>query len=194
MSRSPVESPTDPQTHPTSSTPPIPRSAPRPLPFEAIADRTPLAPERAGFVVDLRRCIGCHACSIACKTAHEVPLGEFPLRVRWLPRPDGGGYAFVPVFSESLCHDDAESLAAGLEPACVRACPTDALAFGDLADGAAPFARAAAASDLRALEAPRARDLKQDVLYRGLPDWLGPKLNQGAALDPNDEDPIYEQR
>ena len=173
------------------------RSAARPRPFDPIADREALEPERAGFAVDLRRCIGCHACSVACKTAHDVPLGQFPLRVRWLPRPDADTYAFLPVFSETLCHDDAESLAAGLEPACVRACPTDALAFGDLADPSSSVARTAASADTRRLselEAPDAEDLKRDVHYRGLPDWMGEKLNRGAALDPRDEDPIYEQR
>jgi Fe-S-cluster-containing dehydrogenase component len=173
------------------------RSAARPRPFESIRDRKALEPERPGFVVDLRRCIGCHACSVACKTAHEVPLGEFPLRVRWLPRPDADTYAFLPVFSETLCHDDAESLEAGLEPACVRACPTDALAFGDLEDASSSVARAVASGETRRLEelaAPNATDLKQDVFYRALPDWIGGKLNRGAALDPRDEDPIYEQR
>ena len=150
-----------------------------------------------GFVIDNTACIGCHACSVACKTAHDVPLGEFPLRVRWLPRPDADTYAFLPVFSETRCHDAAESLAAGLEPACVRACPTDALAFGDLADPASALARAAASGSTRRLEeldAPDATDLKRDVFYRALPDWVGEKLNQGAGLDPRDEDPIYEQR
>ena len=27
------------------------------------------------FLIDNRRCIGCHACSVACKTEHEVPVG-----------------------------------------------------------------------------------------------------------------------
>jgi Fe-S-cluster-containing dehydrogenase component len=169
-------------------------STSRPLPFEAIADRRPLEPERPGLLVDLPRCIGCHACSVACKTAHDIPLGEFPLRVRWLPRPDGRTYAFVPVFSEALCHDDAESTSAGLDPACVRACPTDALAFGDLADENTRVSRAARSDRSRRLEAPEAKDLKQDVVYLELEDWVSGKMNRGAELDPRDEDPIYEQR
>jgi len=160
---------------------------PRPLPYEDLTRRDAISPEAPAFLVDLHRCIGCHACSVACKTAHDVPLGVFPLRVRWLPRPEGDGYAFVPVFSESLCGNDEESTSAGLDPACVRACPTDALRFGE---------REAikVVSDANPLTAPDADDLKRHVQYRGLPDWVGEKLNRGAALDPRDEDPIYEQR
>ena len=179
--------------------------AKRPFPSERIADRIAIEPERAGFVVDLRRCIGCHACSVACKTAHEIPLGEFPMRVRWLPRPvaeksastpggnRSGTYGFLPVFSESLCHDDSESTQVGLDPACVRACPTDALLFGDLADPASTVYLAEETHPTRLLEAPEAADLKENVRYIGLESWMGPKINLGAALDPRDEDPIYEQ-
>ncbi len=28
-----------------------------------------------GFVIDNRRCIGCHACTVACKSEHQVPIG-----------------------------------------------------------------------------------------------------------------------
>ncbi|NIP43380.1 MAG: hypothetical protein GWN00_24580, partial [Aliifodinibius sp.] len=30
-----------------------------------------------GFVIDNRKCIGCHACSTACKSENEVPLGVY---------------------------------------------------------------------------------------------------------------------
>ncbi len=32
---------------------------------------------RWAFVVDLRRCYGCHACTVACKAEFNVPLGAF---------------------------------------------------------------------------------------------------------------------
>ncbi len=164
----------------------------RPGPNEDLSGRAARAPGDDLFVVDLRRCIGCHACSVACKTAHDVPLGEFRLRVRWLPRPEGGTWAFVPVFSERLCTGDPESLAAGLDPACVRACPTEAIVYGerDRVDLVSLLDR----HETKALEAPEADDLKRNVTYIGLAGFEGAELHRGAALDPRDPDPIYEQR
>ena len=30
---------------------------------------------RIGFAIDNRACIGCHACTVACKSEHDVPIG-----------------------------------------------------------------------------------------------------------------------
>ncbi len=72
---------------------------------------------RYGMVIDLRRCFGCHACSIACKAEQDVPLGFFK---SWVMVSENGRYPkatrnFLPV----LCnHCD--------DPPCVEACPTQA--------------------------------------------------------------------
>jgi len=69
------------------------------------------------MVIDLRRCFGCHACSIACKAEQDVPLGFFK---SWVMVSEKGRYPnvkrnLVPV----LCnHCD--------RPPCVEACPTRA--------------------------------------------------------------------
>ena len=34
---------------------------------------------RYGFAIDNGACIGCHACTVACKSEHDVPLGVHPL-------------------------------------------------------------------------------------------------------------------
>ena len=33
--------------------------------------------KRLGWFVDTRRCIGCHACEVSCKSENDVPLGNF---------------------------------------------------------------------------------------------------------------------
>ena len=33
------------------------------------------------MALDVERCIGCHACSVACKVENTVPLGRFRTKV-----------------------------------------------------------------------------------------------------------------
>jgi Fe-S-cluster-containing dehydrogenase component/formate-dependent nitrite reductase membrane component NrfD len=73
---------------------------------------------RYGFVIDQRKCIGCHACTVACKEENQVPLGAFRTWVKYVERghyPDTRRY-----FSVLRCNhcDDAP---------CVSICPTVAL-------------------------------------------------------------------
>ena len=41
-----------------------------------------------GFVIDHRRCIGCHACTVACKSENEVPLGAYRTWVKYIEQGD----------------------------------------------------------------------------------------------------------
>ncbi len=66
-----------------------------------------------GMLVDLRRCIGCQACTVACKAENGVPLGVFRRRVRTLMTgayPDVTRH-FIPI-SCYHCED----------PKCLAAC------------------------------------------------------------------------
>ena len=37
-----------------------------------------------GFVIDNRTCIGCHACTVACKSEHDVPIGVNRTHVKYV--------------------------------------------------------------------------------------------------------------
>lgn len=88
-----------------------------PIPWEKKKKSTrSLDKKRAGIVVDLRRCIGCHACSVACKTEHDVPLGSFRTRVRYLEKPETPTLSFLPMLCMH-CQDAP----------CLDACPTEAI-------------------------------------------------------------------
>ncbi|MCL4555174.1 MAG: 4Fe-4S dicluster domain-containing protein [Actinobacteria bacterium] len=165
-----------------------------------------------GMTIDLKRCIGCQSCTMACKTHNGTPAGIFFRRVvekefgtypnvrrTYTPvncmhcddapcvancpagvfskRDDGiveydagkcygarvcrmvcpynavsfiekiepyDGEAFIPpekywyekyeAGTAVKCTFCADRLADGLKPACVKTCPTEAMAFGDLED------------------------------------------------------------
>ena len=146
---------------------------------------------RYGFVIDNRKCIGCHACSVACKSENQVPLGVFRTWVRCVDkgqfpntrrhfqvtrcnqcdnppcvaicpvaamykRSDGivdfdssrcigckacmqaCPYDAIYVDPErgtaAKCHFCAHRVTAGMQPACVVACPEQAIIAGDLDD------------------------------------------------------------
>ena len=38
---------------------------------------------RWGMVMDVRRCIGCHSCTVSCKTENQVPLGVWRTHMRY---------------------------------------------------------------------------------------------------------------
>jgi tetrathionate reductase subunit B len=72
---------------------------------------------RLAMVIDLRRCIGCSSCSVACKQEFEVPEGVFR---SWVKIVEKGSYPNVrKVALPRLCnHCDS--------PACVAVCPVQA--------------------------------------------------------------------
>lgn len=41
---------------------------------------------RYGFAIDNRACIGCHACTVACKSEHQVPLGVNRTWVKYIEK------------------------------------------------------------------------------------------------------------
>ncbi len=72
---------------------------------------------RYGMVVDLKRCVGCNACAVACKSEHNTPNGILLTSVleREMGRFPHVNRVFVPV----LCnHCEAAR--------CVEVCPTGA--------------------------------------------------------------------
>ena len=83
---------------------------------------------RYGFVIDHNRCIGCHACTVACKEEHNVPVGVFRTWVKYIEK---GQFPHTSRhFGVMRCNhcDDAP---------CVEICPTRALFRRD--DGIVDF-------------------------------------------------------
>jgi len=71
-----------------------------------------------GFVIDNRKCIGCHACTVACKSEHDVPIG---VNRTWVKQVEKGIYPDTQrLFSVMRCNHCTEA-------PCVSICPVEAL-------------------------------------------------------------------
>ena len=81
-----------------------------------------------GFVIDNRKCIGCHACTVACKSEHDVPIG---VNRTWVKYIEKGSFPNTRrTFTVLRCNhcEDAP---------CVKICPVGALF--NRADGIVDF-------------------------------------------------------
>ena len=86
-----------------------------------------------GFYVDMTSCIGCRTCQVACKSAHNLPVGTNYRVVRSFCT--GSGFAprsYNVSISLAGCDACADLRELGEQPACVAACPMRALEFGDI--------------------------------------------------------------
>ena len=73
---------------------------------------------RYGFIIDNRKCIGCHACTVACKSEHNVPLG---VNRTWVKQVEKGTFPNTKrMFSVMRCNHCTAA-------PCVSICPTQAL-------------------------------------------------------------------
>jgi Fe-S-cluster-containing dehydrogenase component/formate-dependent nitrite reductase membrane component NrfD len=71
-----------------------------------------------GFLIDHRRCIGCHACTVACKAENEVPVGSFRT---WVQYAEKGKFpAIRRHFAVLRCNHCTSA-------PCVTICPVNAL-------------------------------------------------------------------
>lgn len=71
-----------------------------------------------GFLIDHRKCIGCHACTVACKSENDVPLGNFRTWVKYTEK--GTFPAIKRHFSVLRCNHCTKA-------PCVTICPVSAL-------------------------------------------------------------------
>lgn len=73
---------------------------------------------RYGFVIDHHSCIGCHACTVACKSENQVPVGDFRT---WVKYTEIGSFpAIRRHFAVLRCNHCSNA-------PCVKICPVNAL-------------------------------------------------------------------
>lgn len=73
--------------------------------------------KRYVMLIDLRKCIGCNTCAVACKSENNVPLGVWR---SWVKRIEKGRYPDVREFFLPIVCNNCEN------PICVTVCPVRA--------------------------------------------------------------------
>jgi len=77
---------------------------------------------KLGFLLDSDNCIGCHACTVACKSEHDVPLG---VNRTWVKYIETGTFPDVArKFNVMRCNQCEDA-------PCMAICPTSALFRAD---------------------------------------------------------------
>ena len=132
------------------------------------------------IITDLNRCVGCLACTVACKVVNKVPVGDFKVKtMRVGPNPIAGGSGhfpdvemyFLPMHCQlcmsacpygvryldpdtntvDKCDLCTSRVEEGLLPHCVTQCAARARFFGDLDEGVGNFEGPAAPKDPKAV-------------------------------------------
>jgi len=73
--------------------------------------------KRLAMLFDLRKCIGCNACAVACKSENNVPLGVWR---NWVKKIEKGNYPYAKEFYLPIVCNNCD------KPICVTVCPVNA--------------------------------------------------------------------
>ncbi len=86
----------------------------------ALVDATPaVGNKRYGMVIDLRKCIGCQACTVSCSMENLPPVGQFRTTVQQYEVQVENRDIPTQVMLPRLCNHCAN-------PPCIPVCPTQA--------------------------------------------------------------------
>ena len=73
--------------------------------------------KRYAMLIDLRKCIGCNACAVACKSENDVPLSVWRC---WVKKVEKGPYPYTKEYNIPIVCNNCE------KPICVTVCPVHA--------------------------------------------------------------------
>jgi anaerobic dimethyl sulfoxide reductase subunit B (iron-sulfur subunit) len=92
---------------------------------------------RYGLLIDYEFCTGCQSCEVACKEEHNIPVGQWGIRViddgPWQISERNWNWNKIPVPSK-LCDLCADRFAVGKKPTCVHHCLAQVMKFGTIAE------------------------------------------------------------
>lgn len=98
-----------------------------------------------GLLINYEYCTGCKSCEMACSVEHNIPIGEFGIKVEqvgpWRLKNGKWQNDMVPIPTD-MCNLCAERLAKGKKPTCVKHCQALVMEYGPVSELAAKMANA----------------------------------------------------
>ena len=90
--------------------------------------------QKYGLLIDNYWCTGCHSCEIACKNEHDLPIGQWGIKMLelgpWEKMEKGQWeHKYYPVLT-SYCDLCEDRVAAGGIPTCQLHCLASVIEFG----------------------------------------------------------------
>ena len=138
------------------------------------------------FIIDNRKCIGCHACTVACKAEYDTPIGVNRTWVKYIEKgrfpnthrafsvmrcnhcADAPCVPICPVTALNIRDDGIVDFDAGRCigcKACMQACPAKAITFGDMKDPESAMMRKRAENPSRAYRALEELGTEPAIVY-----------------------------
>ena len=90
--------------------------------------------QKYGLLIDNYWCTGCHSCEVSCKNEHDLPIGQFGIKMLvlgpWEKMEKGQWeHTYYPVLT-SYCDLCADRTAMGKLPTCVHHCQSACMKYG----------------------------------------------------------------
>lgn len=93
---------------------------------------------RYGLLFDMQYCVGCMACTVACKQEHQYDKDTWGIKVNEMiyTKPNGKVMVEFLPFPTDLCNLCAERIVSGEDtvPSCVHHCMTGCISYGPVED------------------------------------------------------------
>lgn len=95
-------------------------------------ERRDIAVAKNGLLIEYKYCTGCHSCEVACKQEHNLPAGNWGIKVNEILMELPGGRVsvyYIPVVTE-LCNLCLKRTNEGGIPSCVKHCQAGCMSYG----------------------------------------------------------------
>ena len=98
-----------------------------------------------GLLINYEYCTGCKSCEMACSVEHDIPIGQFGIKVEQVgpwQLPNGKWQNDMVPVPTDMCNLCAERVAKDKKPTCVKHCQAFVMEYGTVEELSAKMCQA----------------------------------------------------